>query len=364
MQKRIVETNLVGREEVFKLLAVAELTQLPVLLEGPPGIGKTNCIRDYGEAVLGKDAKKTDFFVIETDEQTRASQVKGRPNMQKLTTEHLFEIEAPIADAQYILINEVDKASSNLRNALLGIMNEKYVFHGDQQIPCDWSLFAGACNEIPRNEINSPFWDRFVLKMKLNRMASDVILEYLRNGGKNFKQEIEINWPDIDDLRRIRIPDGKLEKFMNLMYTECTDRTLTHIPRVVAAISAIFNTSITNAMVKTATYMVSPDFALTISKKISNAVIDDLYTKIKLIEATKDEMMFLEDCKKFVSKLQKAKIDPDEAQEIEHTFKQVVSASFVGEKLKITDDQVNELLNSKDWDKNILESAKGVLEIK
>jgi len=37
MEKRIIKTHLLGKEEMFKILALGESTQLPVLFIGEPG---------------------------------------------------------------------------------------------------------------------------------------------------------------------------------------------------------------------------------------------------------------------------------------------------------------------------------------
>jgi len=57
-----------------------------------------------------------------------------------------------LASSDIVVINEVDKASSNVRNSLLGVMNEKFLFNGKSKIPCNWQLFVATCNEIPKED--------------------------------------------------------------------------------------------------------------------------------------------------------------------------------------------------------------------
>jgi MoxR-like ATPase len=45
---REIETGLINKEEVFKMLALAEATGLPTLLVGPPGVGMTKTVVDSG----------------------------------------------------------------------------------------------------------------------------------------------------------------------------------------------------------------------------------------------------------------------------------------------------------------------------
>ncbi len=147
---RTIETSLINKEEVFKMMALAESTGLPCLLVGEPGVAKTKTVIEYAKAWLNKDGKMTaqDFaqkiYILETDEGTKASEIKGMPDLGKLFTENKYELAAPIADAEIVIINEVDKASSAIRNAMLGVMNEKFLFNGKHKIPCKWKLFIAT----------------------------------------------------------------------------------------------------------------------------------------------------------------------------------------------------------------------------
>ena len=62
------------------------------------------------------------YEVQETDEDTKASEVKGRIDMKKLLEQNTYDLTSPVANAKFVLINEVEKASSGLRNSLLSIM--------------------------------------------------------------------------------------------------------------------------------------------------------------------------------------------------------------------------------------------------
>ena len=49
---RTIDTSLINKEEVFKMLALAESTGLPCLLVGEPGVAKTKTIIEYAKAWL------------------------------------------------------------------------------------------------------------------------------------------------------------------------------------------------------------------------------------------------------------------------------------------------------------------------
>ena len=50
--------------------------------------------------------------------------------MQRLFVDNTYELVTPTVGADVVVINEVDKASNNIRNSLLGVMNERFLFNG------------------------------------------------------------------------------------------------------------------------------------------------------------------------------------------------------------------------------------------
>ena len=88
LENRLIKTSLIDKEEVFKMLALAEATSLPILLVGKPGTAKTKTVIEYSKAWLQKDnavVNNTDFmnklYILETDEGTKSSEVKGLPDL-------------------------------------------------------------------------------------------------------------------------------------------------------------------------------------------------------------------------------------------------------------------------------------------
>jgi len=247
---RSIETSLINKEEVFKMLALAEATGLPLLLVGEPGVAKTKTIIEYAKAWLNKDGKMTaeDFqnkmFILETDEGTKASEIKGMPDLGKLFTENKYDLNTPIADADIVIINEVDKASSAIRNAMLGVMNEKFLFNGKHKIPCKWKLFIATCNEIPKEEVNSPFWDRFMLKMTVNRVSAGEMSKYYSKGAREYREKFKIGIPNQAEIDSMEITTNKLDKYLEVGYQNSSDRTLTFVPRLAKAVAYVWDISV------------------------------------------------------------------------------------------------------------------------
>ena len=86
MNQRTIKTKLVGKEELFNVLALGEACKLPVLLLGEPGVGKTQALLDYAAAKYNYNFSEVrkQTFIIELDEGTKTSEIKGRVNMKSL----------------------------------------------------------------------------------------------------------------------------------------------------------------------------------------------------------------------------------------------------------------------------------------
>jgi MoxR-like ATPase len=288
---RHIETSLINKEEVFKMLALAESTGLPLLLVGEPGVAKTKTIIEYAKAWLNKDGKMTaeDFankmYILETDEGTKASEIKGMPDLQTLFTENKYELNTPIADADIVIINEVDKASSAIRNAMLGVMNEKFLFNGKHKIPCKWKLFIATCNEIPKDEQDSPFWDRFMLKMTVNRVSAGEMAKYYEKGARNYREKFAIGIPNKTEIAAVEIPVKKLEKYLEVGYTKSSDRTLTFVPGLAKAVSYIWDISVDKALVKTAQIMIDQNAASNLQNKLMSAEVKAVMSKVEMLHS-------------------------------------------------------------------------------
>jgi MoxR-like ATPase len=288
---RQIETSLINKEEVFKMLALAESTGLPCLLIGQPGVAKTKTVLDYAKAWLNRDGKMTakDFaekiYILETDEGTKASEIKGMPDLGRLFTDNTYELSTPIADAEIVIINEVDKASSAIRNAMLGVMNEKFLFNGKHKIPCKWKLFVATCNEIPKEEKNSPFWDRFMLKHTVNRVSAGEMIKYYNKGGREYREKFTIGIPNKVEINEVEIPVTKLEKYMEVGYNHSSDRTLTFVPTLSKAVSYIWDISVDKALVKTAQIMIDQTAGSELQNKLMSPEVKAVMSKVEMLHS-------------------------------------------------------------------------------
>ncbi len=258
MESRKIKTKLVGKESVFNILTLSEATGLPVLLLGEPGVGKTQSLLDYAAAKYqyNREAVRENTFVIELDEGTKTSEIKGRVNMKSLLQDQVHKIDAPIADAKFLLINEVDKGTSGVRNTLLSVMREKALFYGDTIKKCKWEVMAGSCNVIPNDELENPFWDRFVLTEKVVRVGLDVMKDMWKKGESI--QEVIVNVPTKAEVAACKVDPKLMSKFLTAIYTSASDRTIYQIPMIVQAAKLVYGLGDSQAIIKVCE-LVAPD---------------------------------------------------------------------------------------------------------
>lgn len=337
-----INTSLINKREIFRMLALAHTTGLPLLLIGPPGTGKTKVVLDYAKAWLMSGVDTSDpiemkkaqenfmnkIYILETDEGTKSSEVKGMPDLETLFTQNKYELSTPIADAEIVIINEVDKASSAIRNSLLGVMNEKFLFNGKHKIPCKWKLLIATCNEIPKDEMGSPFWDRFILKQQVNRVQAGDLVKYFAQGGKKFNDNFNLPLPTAAELEVIDIPVPKLEKYLDVAYAKCSDRTITFVPTLTRAVSQIWNENIDKSLVKVAGMMVGSSAGSELQNKLMSQEVKVILTKVEMINSLNTS----EQIKTHLAEIEtlmtgytsSGKIDESQAMEIETSIQYVL----------------------------------------
>lgn len=275
-----ISTNLLGRAEAFRIIALAHATGLPTLLVGPPGIGKTNVLLDYAQCVFGSSAESQDVFILEVDDATKPNEIKGNIDFKKLTLDKVFERNSPITRAKMILLNEIDKATSGLRNSLLGIMNEKILFDGEQKVPCQHELFVASCNIIPKDEKDSPFWDRFAIKYHMERVSQSLMMRYL-NGERESVQKIHV--PNEHELKAVAFKDTALEAFLKISYGSMSDRSLSKITLMASACKYVYGISPERGLVKATLLMGNKGLADQLSKTIEPSELRDIRNRISSI---------------------------------------------------------------------------------
>ena len=265
MKKVNINTNLIGKEEAFRVIALCTSTQLPLLVIGTKGTAKTATVTDFAKSI---DEKNTSF-IIELNEGTKVPQLLGMPDIKKLMVDKEWQMLRPITSAKTVIINEVDKANSGIRNAMLSIMAEKKIFDGGEQVDCQWETFVATANEIPKGEETTPFFDRFVVKYNMPGINSNEILAFMKD--RSYKKVLELNMPTLEEVHAEPIDYDNIKIMLELISNQkdldMSNRSRTKLDILVKAAKIIWEVSEVDAVVKIAE-LVAPQIVPGLEQKL------------------------------------------------------------------------------------------------
>jgi MoxR-like ATPase len=160
--KKEIAKIVTGQEEVIEGVLRALVSDGHVLIEGVPGIAKTLLIRSLGKTT-GCDAKRIQFTIdlLPTD-------IIGLTRFDEKEGFHF--VKGPIF-ANYVIADEINRASSKTQSALLEAMQEKMVtvMNTTYKLPLPFFVMANqnpiesaGVNPLPEAQV-----DRFLFKLRI-----------------------------------------------------------------------------------------------------------------------------------------------------------------------------------------------------
>lgn len=174
---REVGRVVLGQEATTRAVLVALIAGGHVLLEGPPGIGKTLLARSLSH-VLGLDFRRIQFTP-----DLMPSDVTGGNVFDPRSRD--FDFRAGPVFAQLLLADEVNRAPAKTQAALLEAMGDRQVSVDGVTRPLPRPFFVLATQNPVENEGTYPLpeaqLDRFVMKLALGHPDEAVEVALLRN---------------------------------------------------------------------------------------------------------------------------------------------------------------------------------------
>ncbi|MEL0550606.1 MoxR family ATPase [Raoultella lignicola] len=118
-----MNTQVLGQEELVRMLLIALLCDGHVLLEGLPGLAKTRAVRELAHHVEGE------FRRIQFTPDLLPSDITGSEIYQQNATreEDQFRFRPGPVFGNIILADEINRASARVQSALLEAMEERHV---------------------------------------------------------------------------------------------------------------------------------------------------------------------------------------------------------------------------------------------
>jgi MoxR-like ATPase len=154
----------IGRDSLIRAIELGVVSGEHVIVLGPPGTGKSACIRYFAKAM------GLSFFRRVLNPDLPREDLVGPINPMALKDGKWERSWSGLATASIAFLDEIGKASSQVQNIFLDAMEERRVTSGniDREIPLH--LVMAASNETIDSD-SPAIWDRFTIRLTVERLS-------------------------------------------------------------------------------------------------------------------------------------------------------------------------------------------------
>lgn len=169
-----LDTVLFGQRALIELVVVGVAARGHILLEGLPGLGKTELVKGLAHA-LGLDSRRVQFTP-----DLLPGDITGNPVLQETAEgRRAFVFQRGPIFANILLADEINRASPKTQSALLEAMQERRVTAGGDTHALPDPFFVLATQNPIELEGTYPLpeaqLDRFLFKIEVRRNAPEVL---------------------------------------------------------------------------------------------------------------------------------------------------------------------------------------------
>ena len=170
---------ILGQERLCTLVLVGLLARGHILLEGLPGLGKTELVKALS-ALVGLDHSRIQF----TPDLLPAD-ITGTRILQEKDGERQMQFQKGPLFSQIVLADEINRASPKTQSALLQAMQEHTVTVFDQTYSLPQPFFVLATQNPVEQDGTYPLpeaqLDRFAIKITVTGISTDTLASLLMN---------------------------------------------------------------------------------------------------------------------------------------------------------------------------------------
>ncbi len=196
-----VGRRIAGQPDLIRQTLVGLLAEGHVLLEGVPGLGKTELVKAFSEAI------GVDFSRVQFTPDLMPADIVGTQVLEETEAGHRrFEYQAGPIFTNLLLADEINRATPKTQAALLEAMQERQVTVAGETRPLPRPFLVLATQNPIELEGTYPLpeaqLDRFMFKVTVNPPTADVLEEILRRTTTGTIPEVPVA-ADIDTIQSI-----------------------------------------------------------------------------------------------------------------------------------------------------------------
>lgn len=195
--------GIIGQRDIIRQVLLAILSDGNVLLEGVPGLGKTELVKAVSKVL------STSFSRIQFTPDLMPADVTGTNLIIKEEGNNVFQFEPGPVFANIVLADEINRATPKTQSALLEAMQEKTVTVGKTTYELPKPFMVLATQNPIENEGTYPLpeaqLDRFLFKLLVKFPSKEELKEIMDITVTNQKTELTpvMNGEDIIEIRTV-----------------------------------------------------------------------------------------------------------------------------------------------------------------
>lgn len=201
MTEQEIGKGIIGQKEIIRQVLLAVLADGNVLLEGVPGLGKTELVKAISKVL------STSFSRIQFTPDLMPADVTGTNLIMKEDGKNVFQFEPGPIFANIVLADEINRATPKTQSALLEAMQEKTITVGKQTYELPQPFMVLATQNPIENEGTYPLpeaqLDRFLFKLLVEFPTKEELREIMDITVTNRKVSLDsiITGEDIIQIR-------------------------------------------------------------------------------------------------------------------------------------------------------------------